>query len=144
MADIKDTEEKQDIEESNVDDSDGLTLEKKTSKAKAPYVLTEARKNSFDKARLKRQENIEMRKLEKEKDEKIIVEYKKKEYKLKKNIPPPIYSSSEEEEEIIEYRKKKKNKIKKTVIYMDSDDEEDEVVIQKRPLPIQKRVIQFI
>ncbi len=104
----------------------------KKDKPKRNYVMTDARKQAFEKAKQKRAENIALRKQLKEKEtaefEKLLQmkqekkakkELKKKEMELKKYET----SSSESEEEVIV---KKKKKPKKKVIYISGDDEPDE------------------
>ena len=132
MENIKDSK---DIEEIS---DEGIQKPTKGIKVKKPYVLTDARKLQFDKARLVRQSNIESKKkiqeekdeiynnikkdLEKKKDKKNT---KKKKNEIKKLIEE-VESSSDEEIVI-----KKVKAPKKKIIYVESDDSEDEEIIQK-------------
>ena len=133
MEDIK---ESKDIEEVSADE--GIQKTTKAIKEKKPYVLTDARKLQFDKARLVRQSNIESKKkIQEEKDEiynniKKDLERKKdkKNSKKKKNeikkLIEEVESSSDEEIVI-----KKVKPPKKKIIYVESDDSEEEEIIQK-------------
>ncbi len=132
MEDIK---ESKDIEEVSADEGIQKT---KGGKVRQPYVLTDARKLQFDKARLVRQSNIESKKkIQEEKDEiynniKKDLERKKdkKNSKKKKNeikkLIEEVESSSDEEIVI-----KKVKPPKKKIIYVESDDSEEEEIIQK-------------
>ena len=112
----------------------------KLVKEKKPYVLTEARKNAFEIARQKRDENRATRKIEKEKqeieskkelEEKIVKKaelIKKKNEKKEEILKLGEDSSSDSEPEVIVQRVKKP---KKKIIVVESDSE-DEIVIQKR------------
>ena len=141
----------------------------KNGKPKKPYVLTDARKAQFEKARIKRMENITAkRQLDEEKyskyeDLKINLEIKK-DKKLKKQKEKELITllaeteniSSDDEEEIIEKRihpkkdKKPKKPKKKVVIESDSDSDSDTIEYnkpkkQQQPGPkVLKSVIQFI
>ena len=86
----------------------------KGNKVKKPYVLTDARKAQFDKARLVRQSNIDIKKKEQEEKDALYfqmrLELEKK--KDKKNT------------------KKKKNEIKKLIEDVETSSDE-EIVIKK-------------
>ena len=132
---IKDIESDDEIEIKNtppVDIEEELDEEdiKSTSKSKKPYVLTEARKNQFDKARLIRLENCNIRKQEKEitnkeynENKKILQENKMKKLLKKQNKELELYRQSKElndgssdEEEIVIMKKKKQSYVKKKEI----------------------------
>ena len=108
----------------------------KTKKEKKPYVMTEARKAAFEKARLKRDENTKLRKAQQkqlqdeqeaiknaviEKRNRSLIKKNKKEIKKIIQNEDLLSSSSEEEEIII-----KKKHPKKKVIYIESESEEEE------------------
>ena len=125
--------------ESEIEISKNVT---KKGKPKKEYILTEARKLQFEKARIKRMENIQKQKMEKEQfqkqkdelkriaDEKKKLKQEKQIKKLKKEI------ESESEEEIII---KKTKKPKKKIVYVESDDSDVEIVKkEKKSLPPQK------
>jgi preprotein translocase subunit SecD len=114
-----------------------LPSKEKPKKERKPFVMTDARKQAFEKARAKRDENRALRKIQKEEqkiiakkevEEKIIqkadIIHKKKQKEMK--ILDEI--SSDSEPEVIIQRVKKP---KKKVIVVESDSE-DEIVIQKR------------
>ena len=102
----------------------------KIEKTKKPYVMTEARKAAFEKARIARADNIARRKQVKEKE--VIELTKFKEEKIKKKtmkekqkeeqIAKLEESSSSEDEPIIVKKKKTK---KKKVIYISEDDDDN-------------------
>ena len=102
----------------------------KEVKEKKPFVMTDARKQAFEKAKATRDENIKINKeiKEKEKEELVLLKQMakntklKKLSKLKKVIEQHVTSEDEEEEEII-YKKKKPSKKKKVVYISDSDEE---------------------
>jgi hypothetical protein len=100
-----------------------------TKKERKPYVMTEARKQAFDKAKQIRDENIKLNKTLKEKEEQIIKELKDKakNKKIKKisKLETQInnISDSDFDEEVI-IKKKKKPK-KKRVVYVDESDDEE-------------------
>jgi len=145
----------------------------KNGKPKKPYVLTDARKAQFEKARIKRMENITAkRQLDEEKyskyeDLKINLEIKK-DKKLKKQKEKELITllaeteniSSDDEEEIIEKRihpKKEKKprqaKQKKAILQSESESESDTEeynkpkALQRKQQPgpkVLKSIIQFI
>jgi hypothetical protein len=114
--------------EVKVEEVEELTGELESNKPKAKKERTEAQKAVFEKARLKRQENIAKKKAEKEANK------KPRGRPLKEPEPEPeLELSSEDEtiiEEEIEYRKKPKakpivtKKVKK-VVYISDDSDED-------------------
>ena len=102
---------------------------------KPKKVLSEKQKLAFEKARLKRQENIQTIKLVKEKEDKEFQKMKdeklmKKELKDKKKKDLEIKKlelendSSDSEQSIVIVKKKKKPK--KKVIYVDDDDDDEQ------------------
>lgn len=132
----------------------------KPPKIKKDYVLTDARKAQFDKARIIRQENIDIKKIQKElendeynkiKEDLAIIKKandKRKKVKellkLKKEVEEEASSSSEEEEEEIikkpTRKSKPKPKPKKKVVYESSESEEEEEEIKpKKVFPSYKR-----
>ena len=126
---MEDSKEINEIEEV----SDEGIQKTKGGKDRKPYVLTDARKAQFDKARLVRQSNIENKKkiqeekdeiynnikkdLEKKKDKKNV---KKQKSQIKKLIEEV---ESDSDEEIII---KKVKAPKKKIIYVESDESEDD------------------
>ena len=110
-------------------------IQKETKK---PYVLTEARKAQFDKARLVRQSNIESKKkIQDEKDEiynnlkaDLLKKKDKKNVKKQKSQIKKLIEEveSDSDEEIII---KKVKAPKKKIIYVESDESEDEEIIEK-------------
>ena len=133
--------EKVDYKQQDGDDASTSSIElpskEKPKKERKPFVMTDARKQAFEKARAKRDENRALRKIQKEEqkiiakkevEEKIIqkadIIHKKKQKEMK--ILDEI--SSDSEPEVIIQRVKKP---KKKVIVVESDSE-DEIVIQKR------------
>ena len=129
MSKVEDTKDIEEISDEGI---------QKKTKPKKPYVLTEARKAQFDKARLVRQSNIESKKkiqeekdeiynnikkdLEKKKDKKNV---KKQKSQIKKLIEEV---ESDSDEEIII---KKVKAPKKKIIYVESDESEDGEIIEK-------------
>ena len=140
----------------------------KAVKPKTEYIMTDGRKANFEKARLKRAENIAIKKqikLEEESKLKNEMEKKllkkannlKKKVESKKKVLDDIVSDGESEDEkpsIIVKRKKRPQ-----VIYLDEDteDEKPQVIVKRRPktVPVQepvakpqptipKRMIQFL
>ena len=105
--------------------SDDEVIEKKVKK---PYVLTEARKAQFDKARMVRQANVLLKKQEKEGKQ---TEIKNLEIELKDKQDMKV--------------NKKKNKIIQQIAdeeSSDEDEEEDEIIIKKsKPKPKSKKVV---
>ena len=139
--------------------SDDEVIEKKVKK---PYVLTEARKAQFDKARMIRQEKLNIAKAEKEgkqneiknlelelKDKQDKKVNKKKNQIIKKIADEETSDEDEEEDEIIIKKSKPKPKSKKVVYvkYESSSEDEPErkpmkkAVIQKRDL---RPIIQYM
>ena len=110
----------------------------KGGKEKKPYVLTEARKAQFDKARLVRQSNIESKKkIQEEKDEiynnikaDLLKKKDKKNVKKQKSQIKKLIEEveSDSDEEIII---KKVKAPKKKIIYVESDESEDGEIIEK-------------
>ena len=110
---------KEDVVEEQ-ESSDDEVIEKKTAKEKKPYVLTQARKEQFEKARMIRQEKLNIAKAEKESKQNEIknleLELKdkqdkkvnKKKDKIIQRIEAEETSDEEEEEEIIVQKPKKK------------------------------------
>ena len=102
------------------------------SSLKKPYVLTDARKAQFDKARLVRQSNIETKKkIQEEKDEiynnikaDLLKKKDKKNVKKQKSQIKKLIEEveSDSDEEIII---KKVKAPKKKIIYVESDESED-------------------
>ena len=108
----------------------------KPPKEKKPYVLTPARKEQFEKARIKRAENIEIKKIAKNKEneehellkqdlirKKELKTIRKKAREIKRIVQTV---ESESEEEVIVKRKPKK----KVIVYESSSDEE---IVKKKP-----------
>jgi len=117
-------ENMEEIEEEN-------TLEK-PKKRKSNFVMTEARKEAFEKTSIKRAENIELKK--KEKIVKKAEQIKKKEIKERKILskyiepePEPEPESDDEPEIII----KKVKKPRKKIILVETDSEDDEIKVRK-------------
>ena len=133
--------------------------EKSTSKPvkeKKPYVLTDARKAQFEKARLiqkekalqKKKENDELKQIEKEKQELLKLKQEKEKKakikeikKIKKEIEVESSDSEEEEEEPPKKPVVEKKKKKKIVVHDDDDDgtEEETIIIKKKKNPKQKQ-----
>ena len=112
---------------------------RKNGQPKKEYILTDARKNQFEVARNKRQENIALKKEEKEKanseysllkkelDKKLAKKEKRSQAKelLKlMNETKNISSDEDSDEEVI--IKKKSKKPKKKVVYVEDDSESEE------------------
>lgn len=114
--------------EMKIEETEELTGELESKKPKVKRERTEKQKAVFEKARLKRQENIAKRKAEKEATKKPRGRPPKE-----PEPEPPLEPSSEDEtiiEEEIEYRKKPKAKPKATkkvkkVVYISDDSDED-------------------
>ena len=137
-AEIEEKQENPVLVESQSDND----IELKPKKEKKPYVLTEARKAQFEKARIKRNENIQIRKIEKEESTKEYLDKKKelqqkKDETLKKKHTKELIQLQQEldkenailgEDEIIdeEIIVKRKPKQRKKIIYIDSDDDEED------------------
>ena len=128
----------------------------KPKKERKPYVMTDARKAVFEKARAKRDENRQLRKHQKEEqsitdkkeiEEKIVQKANSIHKKKLKELKVLDDISDDSEPEIIVQRIKKP---KKKVIVVESDSE-DEIIIKKRttknhppPQVIIKRVPMFV
>ena len=127
---------------SNRDESKEETREPESSieKPKKPYVMTEARKASFEKARQIRMDNINIKKVAKETELNEIIKLKKdskkmkqdkidektkiREELIKKIVAGEVDTDKEEtDDEPIIVKKKKSNK-KKKIIYISEDDED--------------------
>jgi len=115
-------------------------VKQKAVKEKKPYVLTPARKAQFEKARIKRAENIEIKKQIKSKEteehellkqdlirKKELKTIRKKAREIKR-IVQTVEESEESEPEVIVVKKKKP---KKKVVYESSSDEE---IVKKKPI----------
>ena len=117
---------KTDIEESSSSEEEPAKIEK----TKKPYVMTEARKAAFEKARIARADNIARRKQVKEKEVNELTKFKEEKIKKKtmkekqkeEQIAKLEESSSSEDEPIIVKKKKTK---KKKVIYISEDDDDN-------------------
>ena len=150
-------EDKGDSDSSSIEMTNKKPIDIPTRKPKKEYVLTEARKLAFEKAREKRQINIDLRKQQQKilqdeqeaiknavldkRNRKLIKKNKKEIKKIIQN--EDLLSSSSSDDEII--IKKKKSSTKK-VIYIESD--EDEKPVQRYPpkTPIHelpRRIIQY-
>ncbi len=151
----------EEIEENGNESDDQIELKKETIvvetpvKERKPYVMTEARKQAFEKARQKRQENIDIRKKQQQQliDEQEAIKQavlekrnrqliKKNKKEIKKIIQNEDLLSSSSDEEIII---KKKHPSKKKVYVIEEDEEKEPQKVNK-PLPIQqppRRIIQF-
>ena len=120
-----------------------MMKEKIKAKPKKPYVKTEAReqalKTNFEKARLKRMENIALKKREKEEQdaknkEELETKLLKKASKIKKNndkkkkVLDDIVSDDDDEPQDIIVKKKKKPR----VIYLEESEEDEPIVARKR------------
>jgi hypothetical protein len=136
------------------DDSDSdssESIDNKIEKVKKPYVMTEARKKAFEKARITRAENIARRHAVKEKEineivklkeDKVnikITKQKQKEYEIAK-----LQEESSDDEPII-VRKKKSSKKKVIYISDEEDDKRNIIIVNKMdsnskvpPIPIAK------
>jgi hypothetical protein len=125
----------EDNDESSIELKSKEIIDVPTKKERKPYVMTEARKQAFEKAREKRDENIKLRKAqqkqlndEQEAIKNAVIEkrnrnlIKKNKKEIKKIIQnEDLLSSSSDEEEIIV----KKKHPKKKVIYIESESEEE-------------------
>ena len=142
------------IEDSSIELKPQKLKLEKSPKEKKEYVLTDARKAQFDKARIKRQENIDLKKktkeLENEEYNKVKNEllYKKDEKDKKRQarellkLKREVEETSSEEEEIVKPKAKPKPKPKskpKKVEYKseseisDLTESEDEIPIKRKP-----------
>tara|TARA_R110002153_G_scaffold216610_1_gene369121 strand:- start:454 stop:984 length:531 start_codon:yes stop_codon:yes gene_type:complete len=121
------------------DDEEEEVLDKVLETKKPKKERTEKQKQAFERARIKRAENIKKRKEEAEANK------KPRGRPIKKPPPPPEESSeSEEEEEEIVYKKKPKKVVKKKtkkqkVVYISDDSsdyssssEEEEVIVKPK------------
>jgi hypothetical protein len=132
---IKELREEEE-EQTETDDS-GIECPPVKGKHKKPYILTDKRKEQFDKARSKRMENIELKKKEREKENenylllKANLEKKKKQKEIKKQQKEiaklALEADITDEEEVIIKKKKPKKKI--VVVESESD---DEIVYKKK------------
>ena len=123
MSKVEDTKDIEEVSDEGI---------QKKTKPKKPYVLTEARKAQFDKARLVRQSNIESKKkIQEEKDEiynnikaDLLKKKDKKNVKKQKSQIKKLIEEveSDSDEEIII---KKVKAPKKKIIYVESDESED-------------------
>ncbi len=132
------------IEESETESSNSeIEYVEKPKKERKPYILTDKRKEQFEKARLKRQENIEKKKLEKQKENenylmlKANLEKKKKEKEIKKQQKDiaklALEANITDEEQVII-----KKKPKKKVIVVESDSDEEIIYKKRSKVPIQQ------
>jgi len=134
---IENIEEDKTDGESSIELKPAKVIDEKLKKERKPYVMTEARKKAFEKAREKRDENIKLRKAQQkqlhdeqeaiknaviEKRNRNLIKKNKKEIKKIIQNEDLLSSSSSDEEEIIV----KKKHPKKKVIYIESESEEDE------------------
>ena len=135
-----------------------IVIETPKKKERKPYVMTDARKEAFEKARLKRDENIQIRKAqqkqlqdEQEAIKNAVIEkrnrnlIKKNKKEIKKIIQnEDLLSSSSDEEEIIV----KKKHPKKKVIYIESESEEEPPIKYEKQPTYKKepprRIIQYL
>jgi hypothetical protein len=132
------------------DDSDSeieLTEKQKQKpskeRKKTEYVMTDARKANFEKARQKRMENIQANKKLKEEQERIVKQeletklinkanaLKKRVAKKKQVLDDIVSSESEEEPKPIVIKKKKKPQ----VIYIEESSEDEKPVVIKHKKP---------
>ena len=127
LKDIIEPEIKEEVQEDIPQEaSDDEVIEKKPAKQKKAYVLTEARKLQFEKARMVRQANVLLKKLEKEGKQ---TEIKNLEIELKNKQDMKV-------------NKKKNQIIKQIADEESSDEEEDEIIIKKsKPKPKSKKVV---
>ena len=121
-------------------ESDEEEIELKPKKERKPYVLTDKRKEQFDKARQKRMENIqERKKLEEEKKIEQLNMKKElevlKEEKIKKRVSNQIQKIKKEIEEVDELEIIHKPKPKKKVIYVESESDDDIQVMKTKKKP---------
>ena len=121
-----------------------------SSKPKKKRERTEAQKAVFEKARLKRQENIAKRKAEKEANKKPVGRPKKDSSITGISAPTGVNTTTEEENpnmvyEVIYMKKpkaKKAPKKKKKIVYISSSEsEEEEIVYKPKPKPKRKTKI---
>ena len=131
----------------------------KIEKTKKPYIMTEARKAAFEKARIARADNIARRKQVKEKEVNELTKFKEEKIKKKtmkekqkeEQIAKLEESSSSEDEPIIVKKKKTK---KKKVIYISEDDDDNKgniIIVNKMaetkpslPLKAQRKTPLFL
>jgi tRNA A37 threonylcarbamoyladenosine modification protein TsaB len=156
----------EEIEEAESEGESSIELKQPTpivpvpKKERKPFVLTDKRKEAFEKARLKRQENVQLRKLQQKQlqDEQEAIKQavidkrnqrlvKKNKKEIKKIIANEDLLDSSSDEEII-VRKKKTARKKKSVIYLEKDDSESEPeseVVKQVPTPatIPRRIINY-
>jgi hypothetical protein len=122
-----------------VSDSEEGEIEIEDKPKKKAYVLTEGRKQAFEKARMKRAENVEFRKQQKEKEDTAYNAFlDKKKLKKQKSVDKKkaleikkldVESSSEDEttdeKPVKAPPKKKVSEKKKKVVYSDSDSDSE-------------------
>ena len=150
IEEISDNDSSIELKEEKVNDT-------KPKKERKPYVLTDARKEAFEKARLKRDENIKIRKAQQKQMEDELNQIKqevvdkrnkrlikKNKNEIKKIIKnEDLLSSSSDEEEIII----KKKHPKKKIIYIESESEDEVAKYTKTPTYKKeppKRMIQYL
>ena len=146
------------IEDIEEDESSIELKPVKPPKERKPYIMTDARKEAFGKAREKRDENIKLRKAQQkqlqdetdaiknaviEKRNRSLIKKNKKEIKKIIQNEDLLSSSSDEEEIII-----KKKTPKKKVIYIESESEEEHDKYNVRTPTFKKepprRIIQYL
>jgi hypothetical protein len=149
----------EDNDESSIELKSKEIIDVPTKKERKPYVMTEARKQAFEKAREKRDENIKLRKAQQkqlqdeqeaiknaviEKRNRNLIKKNKKEIKKIIQNEDLLSSSSSDEEEIII----KKKHPKKKVIYIESESEEEQSVKYEKQPTYKKepprRIIQYL
>ena len=123
----------------------------KSGKDRAPYVLTDKRKEQFEKARQARADNIKTRNAGRDEKQLLLdtlkaeLEKKKvyKQEKKKKNeikiLMHEAETSSEEEQIVV--KKVKKPAKKKKVVYVQESSSEEEEIIEKKKKPTKKKPI---
>ena len=144
----------EDIKENlEISDSTSEDIELKPKKEKKPYILTDARKIQFEKARQKRMENVEIKKKEKEElskefvDKKKELELKKQEVLKKKHTKEllKLQEELEKEKSLVDESvnsdteiiiKKRKPIQRKRIVYLEDDDDEEEVESKKNNIII--------
>lgn len=127
-------------------DSDSSeSIVKKVEKIRKPYIMTEARKAAFEKARLTRSDNIARRQAVKEKETNEIVKLKEDKINIKitkeKQKAYEIAKLEEEssDDEPIIVRKKKSSKKKVIYISDEEDDKRNIIIVNKmdaKPVPV--------
>ena len=140
---IKEVEDIEEVSDSELEIAEDDFPKKKQKK---PFVMTDARKAALERGRLKRLENINNIRNEKEEMNRLKEEAKqnkinKRQNKINKLVEEP--PSSEEEETVIYKRKPKKKKI----VYVESDSDDEVVVVKgnrSKPSQPQPRFINFV